>query len=198
MAETITTTTSTGNVGGFGQLAGTIQVGQSFTTGAGGTVSSLLYNLRKDGSPTTLTVTLRTDNSNKPSSTILATEVYVNGAGITGTETDYFMPDAVDVVLAPATKYWLMFAPASAGGSGNGYGWGGDDPDSYAGGINVRGDDLTSSAPDINRTMRAVIVLVDPASGPVNLKKYMGVAKASIKKVAPVAIASIKKLLGVA
>lgn len=108
----------------FGDTTNTKAIAQSFQLTTTNTLNSAKVYIKKVGSPADATVTIRTDNSSKPSSTIKATGTLSSSLA----STNYGWVNinfTSNPSLTSATTYWLTIDSASANAS-NYYIVGGD------------------------------------------------------------------------
>ena len=108
---TITTTAGTVEFIGYGYSDSQVASAQSFLTTQAGTISSVLINTKKNGSPTgTLTVGIQTNVSGAPSNTFLNSGTK-NIADLTTSCADYTITFAAPVTVTDATTYWIVKSP---------------------------------------------------------------------------------------
>lgn len=107
----------------FGNASSTADMAQSFVLVANNPLSKVRLYVRKVGSPASPTVTIRTNNTNKPSTTVLATGTLLNSS----VSTTYGWVDVTFSTmpqLSAGTTYWLTVDMSSASAS-NYYQFGG-------------------------------------------------------------------------
>jgi len=108
---------------------------QSFQFSASTTINYLKLQLAKFGSPTdNLIISIQTDDSNKPSGTILASAT-IAGSSL-GAMAEVSMALSSSITLSASTKYWIVASRSGALNGSNYYEWGGNNSGStYADGV---------------------------------------------------------------
>jgi len=92
---------------------------QSFIPTHDSTLTQLKYKALKTGSPTdNLVVQVRTDDTNKPSSTVVGTADTRDAATLTGTMTEY-TASGLSIDLSGGTKYWFHWDRSGADDGSN-------------------------------------------------------------------------------
>lgn len=100
----------------FGNTSSTADMAQSFVLSANAPLAKVSLYLRKVGSPGSPTVTIRTDNSGKPSTTVVATGTLSNSL-VSGTYGWVDVTFSTAPQLSASTTYWLTVDMASVSNS---------------------------------------------------------------------------------
>lgn len=162
MSTTITTTALTNGVVGFCYDATQVDTAQSITMTAAGTVSSVLVNMYKVGSPTgTITVGIQADVSGHPSNTFLASGT-VPVASLSGTQADFTITLGSPVTVTNSTVYWIVFHSDGTRSTSNYITAAGAATGSpYAGGNNAYSNTTPTWTNDLASDLR-VVLTIDP------------------------------------
>jgi hypothetical protein len=148
----------------FGRTSPQIDAAQSFTPSSSDQLTKVALYLKKSGSPGNKTVRILTDNSDKPSKTLVGSGAYgtLYTSGISQSEYRW-----IEVILGTppnlvaGTKYWVVI-DASAD-SGNYFWWGRDSSDAYSGGTGKYSANWNASSP-----------VWSPAGGDLGFKIWLG------------------------
>lgn len=108
----------------FGNASATADMAQSFVLATSDTLTKVRLYMRKTGSPVSPTVTIRTNNSGKPSTTIVATGTLLN-TSVSGAYGWVDVTFSTAPTLSSGTTYWLTVDTSSVSSS-NYYQFGGD------------------------------------------------------------------------
>ncbi len=132
----------------FGQASPVIDAAQSFTPAVSGNLIKVSLLLKKFGAPTNKTVRLLTDNSGRPSKTLVSSGAY--GSLITSqvSNSSYAWAEVAlnePVALQAGVKYWIVID--SSLNEDDHLFWGKDSTNSYSGGVGQSSPNWNASSP---------------------------------------------------
>lgn len=129
----------------LGDVAARTNVAMGFKPSVSALLSRTTLNIKKIGNPGDITIRIVTDNSGKPSKTVLA--IGTVPASLVGSAYSYIdIAYASSTSLAASTQYWIIATAASVSSS-NYYVWGDDTGNDYPNGTGKYSTDWNAATP---------------------------------------------------